>query len=200
MIFSISSAAVHPEHLTHPKYRPDIDGLRAIAILSVIGFHAFPFLVQGGFIGVDIFFVISGFLISTIIFGSLERGNFSFVEFYIRRINRIFPALLLVLITCFAFGWFVLLSDEYKQLGKHIAGGAGFISNFIFWNESGYFDNVAEAKPLLHLWSLGVEEQFYIIWPLLLWLAWKRHLNLLSIAIIVAVISFALNIYEIRNK
>lgn len=103
------------EHLTHPKYRADIDGLRAIAILSVVGFHAFPNWIKGGFIGVDVFFVISGYLISTIIIGSLERDSFSFVEFYSRRIKRIFPALLLVLVASFAFGWFVLLADEYKQ-------------------------------------------------------------------------------------
>lgn len=180
--------------LTHPKYRADIDGLRAIAVLSVVCFHAFPSWIKGGFIGVDIFFVISGFLISTIIVGSLERNSFSFVEFYIRRINRIFPALLLVLIACFVFGWFALLADEYKQLGKHIAGGAGFISNYLLWNESGYFDNAAETKPLLHLWSLGIEEQFYIIWPLLLWAAWKLRFNLLTITLVVAAISFALNI------
>lgn len=186
-------------HLTHPKYRPDIDGLRAIAILSVVGFHAFPNLVSGGFIGVDIFFVISGYLISTIIFDSLEHNSFSFVEFYSRRIKRIFPALILVLIACFVFGWFVLLPSEYKQLGKHIAGGAGFVSNFIFWKESGYFDNAAETKPLLHLWSLGVEEQFYIVWPLLLWYAWKQRLNLLTIVIAVGFISFALNIVQING-
>ena len=187
------------EHLTHPKYRPDIDGLRAIAILSVIGFHAFPYWVNGGFVGVDVFFVISGFLISTIIFGSQARNSFSFVEFYIRRIKRIFPALILVLVASFAFGWFALLADEYKQLGKHMAGGAGFVSNFLFWNESGYFDNAAETKPLLHLWSLGVEEQFYIIWPLLLWFAWKLRLNLIAITIAVAAISFALNIAYVHG-
>ena len=194
--------------LIHPKYRADIDGLRAIAVLSVVLFHAFPTLqlsifpslhIAGGFIGVDIFFVISGFLISTIIFDNLEKGSFSFVEFYSRRIKRIFPALLLVLITCFAFGWFALLADEYKQLGKHIAGGAGFVSNFVFWNESGYFDNTAETKPLLHLWTLGIEEQFYIIWPLLLWAAWKGKFNLLTITLVIATISFVLNIKGVRT-
>jgi peptidoglycan/LPS O-acetylase OafA/YrhL len=176
------------------SYRPDIDGLRGIAVLSVVSFHAFPTYFQGGFVGVDIFFVISGFLISSIIAGALERSKFSFIEFYVRRIKRIFPALLLVLIACFTFGWFVLFAHEYKQLGKHIAGGAGFVSNLLLWNESGYFDNAAETKPLLHLWSLGVEEQFYIIWPLLLWLAWKRQFNLLTIAFAVGVVSFWLNV------
>jgi len=125
----------------------------------------------------------------------LERSSFSFNEFYGRRIRRIFPALLIVLTAVYALGWNLLLADEFKQLGKHIAGGAGFVSNLMFWNESGYFDNAAETKPLLHLWSLGVEEQFYIIWPLLLWAGWKRQLNVLAITIAIAGASFALNIW-----
>jgi hypothetical protein len=110
--------------LAHPKYRPDIDGLRAIAVLSVVAFHAYPGSVGGGFIGVDIFFVISGYLISTILFGNLEQGRFSFVTFYVRRIKRIFPALLVVLLVCYAIGWNVLFTSEYKALNKHIVGGA----------------------------------------------------------------------------
>lgn len=187
----------HSKQLTHPKYRPDIDGLRAIAVLSVVVFHSFPSLISAGFIGVDIFFVISGFLISGIIFSNLEHDRFSLVEFYRRRINRIFPALLLVLISSFAFGWFVLLADEYKQLGKHIVGGAGFFSNILLWRESGYFDNAAELKPLLHLWSLAIEEQFYIFWPLLLAFVWKRKWSFVAITATVAVVSFAVNIYTI---
>jgi peptidoglycan/LPS O-acetylase OafA/YrhL len=190
---------VQQPHSTHPKYRPDIDGLRAVAVSAVVAFHAFPSWVSGGFIGVDVFFVISGYLISTIIFENLDNGTFSFAEFYARRIKRIFPALLLVLIACFAFGWFALLADEYKQLGKHISAGAGFISNFALWNEAGYFDNSAETKPLLHLWSLGIEEQFYIVWPLLLWFAWRRKFNLLTITIVVAVASFVLNIKGVKQ-
>jgi peptidoglycan/LPS O-acetylase OafA/YrhL len=184
---------VQQPHLLHPKYRPDIDGLRAIAVLAVVAFHAFPAQVTGGFIGVDVFFVISGYLISTIIFENLEKGTFSFSEFYARRIKRIFPALIVVLVACFAFGWFALPADSFKQLGLHIAAGAGFVSNFVLWNEAGYFDNSAETKPLLHLWSLGIEEQFYIVWPLLLWCAWKRKFNLLTITILVGIISFSLN-------
>lgn len=187
----------HNKQLTHPKYRPDIDGLRAIAIIFVVLFHSFPGLISAGFIGVDIFFVISGFLISGIIFSNLEHDRFSLVEFYRRRINRIFPALIVVLISSFAFGWFVLLADEYKQLGKHIVGGAGFISNFVLWRESGYFNNAAELKPLLHLWSLAIEEQFYIFWPLLLAFVWKRKWSLVAITATVAAISFAVNIYTI---
>lgn len=186
-------------HLSHPKYRPDIDGLRAVAVLSVVAFHAFPAWMKGGFIGVDVFFVISGFLISTIIFENLDKGTFSFAEFYARRIKRIFPALLLVLMASFAFGWFALLADEYKQLGKHIAAGAGFVSNLVLWGEAGYFDNSAETKPLLHLWSLGIEEQFYIVWPFVLWLAWKKKFNLLTLTFIVAFISFYLNLKGIKK-
>lgn len=180
------------------KYRADIDGLRALAILLVIIYHAFPNVLSGGFIGVDVFFVISGYLISTIIYKHLEKGDFSFSNFYLRRIKRIFPALLAVLITCFAIGWFTLLADEYKQLGKHIAGGAGFMSNLILWNESGYFDAASHTKPLLHLWSLGVEEQFYFIWPVIIWAAWKFQLNLMAVAISIALISFGINIYQIH--
>jgi peptidoglycan/LPS O-acetylase OafA/YrhL len=163
----------HVPHLSHPKYRPDIDGLRAVAVLSVVAFHAFPTLMKGGFIGVDLFFVISGFLISTIIFENLDKGTFSFAEFYARRVKRIFPALLIVLSVSLAFGWFALLADEYKQLGKHTMSGIGFVSNFILWSESGYFDNSAETKPFLHLWSLGIEEQFYFVWPLMCLVLWK---------------------------
>jgi peptidoglycan/LPS O-acetylase OafA/YrhL len=186
-------------HLSHPKYRPDIDGLRAIAVLSVVAFHAFPLRMKGGFIGVDVFFVISGFLISTIIFENLGKGTFSFTEFYARRVKRIFPALAVVLGACLIFGWLALLPDELNQLGKHIAAGAGFVSNLVLWGEAGYFDNAAETKPLLHLWSLGIEEQFYIVWPLLVWLAWKRKFNFLVLAAFLAFVSFALNIKGIKQ-
>ena len=176
------------------KYRPDIDGLRAIAVLFVVAFHAFPEKVKGGFIGVDIFFVISGFLISTIIAEQLEKGNFSFIDFYVRRIKRIFPALSIVLFSCLLFAWFCLLPDELQQLGKHVAAGAGFVSNWVLWSEAGYFDNSAETKPLLHLWSLGIEEQFYIIWPCVLVAAWKRRWNLFYTIGCILSISFLLNI------
>jgi len=181
----------------NPHYRPDIDGLRALAIILVVVYHAFPTILPSGFIGVDVFFVISGYLISTIIYSSLKEKNFSFPNFYQRRINRIFPALITVLSACFAIGWFTMLADEYKQLGKHIAGGAGFMSNFILWNESGYFDSASHTKPLLHLWSLAVEEQFYFIWPVIVWASWKFHLNLMAVSVYLALISFCVNIYQI---
>jgi peptidoglycan/LPS O-acetylase OafA/YrhL len=185
--------------LTHPKYRADIDGLRAVAVLSVLGFHAYPEWVRGGFIGVDIFFVISGFLISTIIFQGLATSQFSFRDFYSRRIRRIFPALTTVLLFALVAGWFVLYPDEYRQLGKHVIGGAGFISNFVLWRESGYFDSAAETKPLLHLWSLAIEEQYYIVFPLLVWLAWKRRFNLFTVIVLIAAFSYVLNIAYIRK-
>lgn len=189
---------MHP-HPSHPKYRPDIDGLRAVAVLSVVAFHAFPSWMKGGFIGVDIFFVISGFLISTIIFENLDKETFSFADFYARRIKRIFPALLFVLIASFVFGWFALLGDEYMQLGKHIAAGTGFVSNLVLWSEAGYFDNSAETKPLLHLWSLGIEEQFYILWPFLCWFVWRLKLNIIGVTVFLLIISFALNVYGITS-
>jgi peptidoglycan/LPS O-acetylase OafA/YrhL len=184
--------------LSHPKYRPDIDGLRAIAVLSVVIYHAFPETLKAGFMGVDIFFVISGYLISSIIFENIDRASFSFGQFYGRRIKRIFPALTLVLLSCLVFGWFGLLGDEFKQLGKHMAAGAGFVSNFFLWQESGYFNNAAETKPLLHLWSLAIEEQFYIFWPLIVWLTWKRKWLFLFTFVGLGIASFAYNAYLIR--
>jgi peptidoglycan/LPS O-acetylase OafA/YrhL len=183
---------------SHIGYRADIDGLRAVAVLTVIAYHAFPQWARGGFIGVDVFFTISGFLISTIIFKGLADDKFSFTDFYSRRIRRIFPALIAVLAVCLAFGWFVLLPHEYKQLAKHVVGGATFISNFLLWQESGYFDNTADTKPLLHLWSLGIEEQFYILWPALLWLAYRFKVNALWIIVTIGFCSFVLNIHQVR--
>ena len=185
--------------LSHLDYRPDIDGLRALAVLSVVFYHAFPEMLGGGFVGVDIFFVISGFLISSIIYRSLEDDNFSVRVFYARRIRRIFPALITILVSCFALGWFVLLADEFKQLGKHIAGGAGFISNFLLWSESGYFDAEAKTKPLLHLWSLGVEEQFYIVFPVLLWACWKARVNMALVLVVIALLSFLTNMLSVQD-
>jgi peptidoglycan/LPS O-acetylase OafA/YrhL len=181
----------------HMSYRADIDGLRALAVLAVVGFHAFPASVPGGFIGVDVFFVISGYLISGILFEGLARGTFSFADFYARRIRRIFPALALVLGSCLALGWIALLADEYKQLGRHVAAGAGFVSNLLLWSEAGYFDTAADTKPLLHLWSLGVEEQFYLAWPLAAWLAWEARRSVIALVAFVALVSFALNVFGV---
>jgi peptidoglycan/LPS O-acetylase OafA/YrhL len=160
------------------SYRPDIDGLRAIAVLSVLFYHAFPTLLPGGFIGVDIFFVISGFLITNIVQKEIINHSFSIKNFYVRRIKRIFPALILVLLATLLVGWAVLLRHEFQQLAWHVVAGAGFFSNIALWAEADYFDRLSEVKPLLHLWSLGVEEQFYILWPLLLALVFKFKANL----------------------
>ena len=153
------------------KYRTDIDGLRAVAVLGVVIYHAFPWMIPGGFVGVDIFFVISGYLISGILYKGHKSGNFSFKEFYARRIRRLFPALITMLVITMAYGWVILLPDEFQQLGKHVASGTLFIQNIVFWQESGYFDTTAILKPLLHLWSLAVEEQFYIFFPPILLLS-----------------------------
>jgi peptidoglycan/LPS O-acetylase OafA/YrhL len=199
LMLRMSEMTTRLPHMSHTEYRPDIDGLRAVAVLSVVFFHAFPAWMGGGFIGVDVFFVISGFLISTIIFENLDRSTFSIAEFYARRVRRIFPALLLVLISSYVFGWFALFADDYRELGKHIAAGAGFVSNFALLSESGYFDNSAETKPLIHLWSLGIEEQFYIVWPFVLWFAWKKNFNPFTLTVIVAFISFYLNLKSINK-
>lgn len=185
----VLSLALGSSAVSQPRYRPDIDGLRAVAVLSVLGFHAFPEHVPGGFVGVDIFFVISGFLISGIIFRALTQGSFDLFDFYSRRVRRIFPALISVLITVWAFGWLVLLSDEYELLGKYIVAGAGFVLNLELAREGASYFN--SASPLTHLWSLGVEEQFYLIWPLLLVVIWKFPKGQFAFIVAIATISFA---------
>jgi peptidoglycan/LPS O-acetylase OafA/YrhL len=195
----LSLAAASTAATKNDSYRADIDGLRAIAVVMVVAYHAFPSWLKGGFIGVDIFFVISGYLISSIIITDINKSEFSFAEFYKRRIRRIFPALLLVLLVSIAFGWYVLLSDEYAQLGKHVLSGLLFISNLTLWSEAGYFDNAAESKPLLHLWSLGIEEQFYLLWPVLLWFLFVKN-RLSTVAIVFMILgSFILNISIISS-
>jgi peptidoglycan/LPS O-acetylase OafA/YrhL len=175
-------------------YRKDIDGLRAVAVLLVIGFHAFPNYFPGGFVGVDIFFVVSGFLISGLIFSAQQNDSFSFADFYARRIRRIFPSLGIVLAACAIFGWYILTPAEYALLGKGIAASAAFINNFVLLQEHDYFNATAELNPLLHLWSLGIEEQFYLVWPVLMVLAWRKKGGSLAAAKIIFLLSFGLNI------
>lgn len=179
-------------------YRPDIDGLRGLAVLAVVLFHAFPAAAPGGFVGVDVFFVISGFLITRIIVNELGEGTFTFSGFYARRIRRIFPALAVVLAASLTAGWFWLYADGLKALATHAAAGVMFISNFALWRESGYFDAAGDTKPLLHLWSIGIEEQFYLAWPLLLYAAWRRRWSLAWLTAALAGASFFLNIYQTR--
>ncbi len=188
------------QHNRHIDYRPDIDGLRALAVLAVVIFHAFPVALKGGFIGVDIFFVISGYLISSIIFKSLDKGCFSFVEFYVRRIRRIFPALIIMMLACFIAGWFLLMAVEFKFIGKHIAAGIAFIQNIILFQESGYFDTASELKPLLHLWSLGIEEQFYLFFPMLALCVWKVRRVALYVLIVCVLLSFGLNVSDVKSE
>lgn len=175
-------------------YRPDIDGLRAIAVLLVLIFHAFPEAAPGGFVGVDVFFVISGFLITGIIARELDEERFSLAGFYARRIRRIFPALIVVLALVLVVGWLVMLPSAYAQLGSDVFASAAFFANIALLLQSGYFDVESAKKPLLHLWSLGIEEQFYLFWPLLLMLAARLRLKLFWIAAILGTASFALNL------
>jgi peptidoglycan/LPS O-acetylase OafA/YrhL len=201
-MFSFTSKAIEAQTLERsgglivhpPVYRPDVDGLRAIAVLAVIGFHVFPTKVTGGFVGVDIFFVISGFLITGILLSDLARNSFSFAGFYARRVRRIFPALAVMLVACVVAGWLVLFPNDYQQLGKHIAAGAAFVANLVALHEAGYFDTSGAFKPLLHLWSLGVEEQFYLIWPPLLLMSWRWRNGPLVCASIVLVLSLFANL------
>ena len=175
------------------RYRADIDGLRAVSILLVVAYHAQPWLVRGGFIGVDIFFVISGFLITRIILSEAKAGTFSSLAFYARRVRRIFPALIVVLATTYLIGWIVLLPDGFALLGKSTAAGVAFVSNLFQLNQTGYFAPEAAENPLLHLWSLGIEEQFYIFWPLLLVLLFGSKYRRIRIAAIAAA-SFGLSL------
>jgi peptidoglycan/LPS O-acetylase OafA/YrhL len=172
-------------------YRRDIDGLRAVAIVPVVFYHAaIPFF-SGGFVGVDVFFVISGFLITGLIVDDLAGERFSLAHFYERRIRRIFPALMAVMAFCVAAGWIFMVPDDYRRLGLSIIATALFSSNIFFWRQSGYFDGPSNEVPLLHTWSLAVEEQFYILFPLYLivltrWMPKYRT----AITLVVCLISF----------
>jgi peptidoglycan/LPS O-acetylase OafA/YrhL len=170
--------------------RRDIQGLRALAILAVIANHALPSALPGGFCGVDVFFVLSGYLIGKHLLESIQVGQLSFAKFYARRARRLFPALIVVLAAVWGFGWIILSGPEFESLGRHVAAASVFANNFLLQSESGYFDTAAASKPLLHLWSLGVEEQFYLLVPVLLWLgsrnrtasiAWVARLAVLSL-------------------
>jgi peptidoglycan/LPS O-acetylase OafA/YrhL len=180
--------------LPSDRYRPDIDGLRAVAVTLVVLYHAFPDAMPGGFVGVDIFFVISGFLITGIIARELDQKRFSLLGFYNRRIRRIFPALIVVLCTVLVLGWLWMLPAAYAQLSSDVFASAAFFANIALLLQSGYFDVEAAKKPLLHLWSLGIEEQFYLFWPLILMLAARLRLSLFAVASVIGLASFALNV------
>ena len=175
-------------------YRKEIDGLRALAVIPVILFHAGFEFFGGGFVGVDIFFVISGYLITSIILAELDNGTFTIANFYERRIRRIFPALFFVIIAIIPFAYYWLLPAELASFGKSIASVSIFASNFFFWQESDYFASDSEYLPLLHTWSLAVEEQYYLFFPIIMILLWRFGKNiLLTTLIVLAILSIALS-------
>lgn len=194
----------------HISYKPHIDGIRGIAVLFVVLYHFFPSLFIGGFIGVDIFFVISGFLISMIILKSLEHQTFSFTNFYARRIKRIFPALLIMCSLCLIYGWFVLFEDEFMKMSRHATYSSFFLTNLSLYKEGGYFDAAADYKPLLHLWSLAVEEQFYLVWPFILWVmhtcyrrfkpSFSQHAMFFTFMFVVTLGSLSLHFYYYHHN
>lgn len=155
------------------QYRPEIDGLRAIAVLAVMLCHMNPVILPGGFIGVDVFFVISGYLITGIISRQIFKNDFSFRDFYVRRMRRILPVYFLVIFMTLAVGLVLLAPDDLKALFSSIISSLCFLANVYFSTRNGYFDISSDQKPLLHMWSLSVEEQYYLLWPLLLFVAWK---------------------------
>lgn len=175
-------------------YRKDIEGLRAVAVLPVVAYHVGFTAVPGGFIGVDVFFVISGFLITQLLQADIQAGEFSLMRFYERRIRRIGPALFATLAVTFALGMLYCLPDELADLSKSLVAAAASVSNFYFWSTSGYCDGDAASKPLLHTWSLAVEEQFYLLWPLYLWLG-QRYLRqrFIPVTVAIALVSFAVS-------
>jgi peptidoglycan/LPS O-acetylase OafA/YrhL len=154
------------------KYRPEVDGLRAIAVIPVILFHSGLHAFSGGFVGVDVFFVISGYLITSIILSEMMAGKFSLVTFYERRARRILPSLFVMMLICIPAAWLILDPPDFKYFAKSLVAVPVFSSNLLFWLESGYFDATAELKPLLHTWTLAVEEQYYVLFPLILMAGW----------------------------
>jgi peptidoglycan/LPS O-acetylase OafA/YrhL len=171
------------------KYRREIDGLRAVAVLPVLFFHSGSEWFKGGFVGVDIFFVISGYLITSIILAEKEAGKFTLLTFYERRARRILPALFFVMLICLPFAWYWMLPYQLIDFGQSLIGVPVFSSNVVFWLQSGYFEAAAEKKPLLHTWTLAVEEQFYIIFPLLIIIFWRRGKNWLAVLFAVAAVA-----------
>lgn len=183
-----------------PNYRPEIDGLRAIAVISVVIYHANKNLLPGGFLGVDIFFVISGYLITGIIYRDLELGTFSFSRFYVRRARRIIPALLFVTVIIAPVAWASLMPADFKDFAQSLIAILFFGSNFLFYKESGYFEVSSELKPLLHTWSLSVEEQFYIFFPLIFVLAFKRYREKIASSLLLACLSSFLLAYFVGKS
>lgn len=175
------------------NYRPEIDGLRALAVIPVIFFHAGFQLFGGGFVGVDVFFVISGYLITSIILSEKKMGTFSLVGFYERRARRIFPALFIVILACIPFAWLWAPPVEMKDFSQSLVAVSAFSSNILFWRESGYFDTSSELKPLLHTWSLSLEEQYYALFPVFLLITWRLgKKSIIALLVALFILSFAL--------
>jgi peptidoglycan/LPS O-acetylase OafA/YrhL len=173
------------------KYRPEIDGLRAVAVLPVILFHAGFTIFRGGFVGVDVFFVISGYLITSILINDIELGKFSIARFYERRARRILPALFVVILACIPFAWMWMMPDQWNDFSASITSLMLAISNIYFLSKTGYFEAASNLKPLLHTWSLSVEEQYYFLFPIVLFLIRKLNVNIkLSIIILITILSF----------
>lgn len=182
------------------KYRPEVDGLRAIAVIPVILFHAGIDLFSGGYVGVDVFFVISGYLITRIIMSDLDTQQFSIAMFYWRRARRILPALFLVMVCCIPFAWAWMLPTEFEEFSNSLVAVSLFSSNILFWQESGYFAIASDVKPLLHTWSLAVEEQFYMLFPLFLLLLWRfGKKTVFFVILIAAAASLGLSEWAWRN-
>ena len=178
------------------RYRAEIDGLRALAVLLVIGYHYFPRYMPGGYIGVDIFFVISGYLIGSIVFQSSKNGQFSLLSFYSRRIMRLAPSLLLLLLCSYIVGYLFLFSVEFSELKNSIIATLSFVQNFYLYLEQGnYFQKDAVLSPLLHIWSLSIEQQFYILFPLIVLFCRKIKQNPLIVFFVLVLLSMAANIY-----
>ena len=182
------------------KYRREIDGLRALAVLPVIFFHAGFTSFAGGYVGVDVFFVISGYLITSLIMSEKERGTFTLRGFYERRVRRILPGLFIVMLACLPFAWLWMLPGEIKAFSKSLVAVAAFVSNILFWREGGYFETPGAVKPLFHAWSLAVEEQYYVLFPLFLLLIWrwgKRWITVIGVTL--AIFSLAVAVWASRN-
>ncbi|MDR7334165.1 acyltransferase family protein [Roseateles asaccharophilus] len=168
------------------KFRPDIEGLRALAIVPVVVFHAWPALLPGGFVGVDVFFVVSGYLITTLLLQRLAAGNFSIASFYAARIRRIFPALFAMLTIMVPLCLWLMEPQALHELARLLGATGLFLSNLELYQTAGYFESAAELKPLLHTWSLAVEEQYYIVFPPLLALVWRFARRLVGLALLLA--------------
>ena len=182
-------------------YRSEIDGLRALAVMPVIFFHAGFNLFEGGFVGVDVFFVISGYLITNIIISEIEDGQFSLSDFYERRARRILPALFFMMAICIPFSIAWMIPNYLKDFGQSLVATSFFLSNILFWIESGYFETTSELKPLLHTWSLAIEEQYYILFPIFMLLAWRLGIKyIFLILLIIFITSFSLAAWGSLNK